>query len=238
MIDNKVTRSIRADAETIERFKALSEQFDNQGECLESLIRAYEMDKAKIIEGEMKPDIRSFESHTNGLYGLYISSIEKIGDLKNKNTKLEEHIKELLKKITVYENMINGQDIMNGDEEHTADGEENAAEKIENYREISRIKNIGVLYAKTRDLTAENKRYQTENTKLSEKISELTQKNGELTAEISTLQAQLKIKDSQFEYEMIKTLNEKESQYLKKLSDLMDVKDKLANELYELKKNL
>ena len=60
MVDSKVTRSIRADAETIDRFKELSNQFVNQGECLETLIRAYEMDNAKSIE-ELKSIVNGSE---------------------------------------------------------------------------------------------------------------------------------------------------------------------------------
>lgn len=222
MVDSKVTRSIRADAETIDRFKILAEQFSNQGECLESLIRTYEIDNAKKIESEMKPDIRSFESHINALYGLYISSVEKIGDLKKANNKFSEQIKELMKRIAVYESVANGEE----------------TEVEESEEDLKRFKNIGELCARNRDLTAEVDKYKSENTELSEKINKLTQENGELSAKISELKADLLIKSKQNEIELIKAVNEKEAHYLKKMAELMETKDKLANELYELKKNI
>lgn len=43
--DTKV-RSIRADEQTYDKFKALSSEFDNQGDCLSQLIAAYEVSKA------------------------------------------------------------------------------------------------------------------------------------------------------------------------------------------------
>lgn len=222
MMDSKVTRSIRADAETIERFKALAEQFSNQGECLESLIRAYEMDNAKNCEVEMKSEIRSFESHTNALYGLYISSIEKIGDLKKKNSYLSEQIKDLTNKIAVYESVTNDE----------------ANEKEENDLDNKRFKNIGELCARNRDLSEEIERYKAENSELINNNNKMIKENAELSAKITELKAELQIKNKQSEFELIKALNEKEATHLKKVSELMDAKDKLANELFELKKSL
>ena len=220
MVDSKVTRSIRADADTIDRFKLLAEHFNNQGECLESLIRAYEMDNAKVLESEMKSEIRNFESHTNALYGLYISSIEKIGDLKKKNNNFSEQIKELNKRIAIYESVAN--------EEET--------EVEESEEDLKRFKNIGELCARNRDLAAEAEKYKNENTELSEKLNKLTKENGELSAKVSELKAELLIKAKQDEFDLIKAVNEKESYYLKKMAELMETKDKLFNELCELKK--
>lgn len=222
MVDSKVTRSIRADAETIDRFKELSNQFVNQGECLETLIRAYEMDNAKSIEEEMKSDIRSFESHTNALYSLYLSAIEKIVELKKRIGRLTGTIDELNKKIADYES------VGNCDENETPTKE----------ADIKRFRNIGELCAINRDLTAEIEKYKNENTELSAKINTMTKENAELSAQIAKLTADLQISDKQNEFELIKALNEKEAQHLKKMSEIMELKDKMANEIYELKKEL
>ncbi len=222
MVDSKVTRSIRADAETIERFKALSEQFSNQGECLESLVRAYEMDNAKDCEVEMRSEIRSFESHTNALYGLYISSIEKIVELKKKISYLSEQIKDMTNKIAVYESVTNDE----------------ANEQKEKETDSKRLKNIGELWARNRDLNEENERYKAENSELIDNNKKMIKENAELSARITELKAELQIKNKQNEFEITKALNEKEAVHLKRVAELMDAKDKLANELFELKKSL
>lgn len=222
MEDSKVTRSIRADAETIDRFKALAEQFSNQGECLESLIRTYEMDNAKSCEVEMKSEIRSFESHTNALYGLYISSIEKIGDLRKKNGSLSEQIKELTNKVAVYESVTNGESIENED----------------NDSDISRFKRIGELCATNRDLTAEVEKYKAENLELNNNLHKTKKENAELSAKVSELKSELIIQDKQKEFEIMKALNLKEQEHLKRVSELMNAKDKLVNELLELRSKL
>ena len=219
MEDNKVTRSIRADAETIDRFKILAEQFNNQGECLESLIRTYEMDNAKKINSEMKMDIRSYESHSNALNNLYLSSIEKNNELVRKNTKLADKIKELMQRIETYESATNN--IKNG-----VDDKEN-----ENEEDSVRFKNIGELCARNRDLAEKLEGCQKENDQLIEKMNKVTKENADLSIKISELQ----IKAKQNELNHMKAMNEQESRYLKKMSELMETKDKLANELYELK---
>ena len=66
----------------------------------------------------------------------------------------------------------------------------------------------------------------------------MTKENAELSAQIAKLTADLQISDKQNEFELIKALNEKEAQHLKKMSEIMELKDKMANEIYELKKEL
>lgn len=222
MVDSKVTRSIRADAETIDRFKLLAEQFPNQGDCLESLIRVYEINKAKNIGSGLTPAIKNFESNINALYSNYINSVERINELEAQNSKLSEQIKDYSKKIAMYESVANG--------------EETEVEQSD--EDLKRFKNIGELCARNRDLSAENEKYKAENTELSAKINKLTQENGGLSAKISELKAEIQIKSKQNELELRTAVNEKESHYLKKMADLMETKDKLANELYELKKKI
>jgi chromosome segregation ATPase len=70
------TRSIRADENTLERFKAISEEFDNQGVALETLINAYELQKSKVILTDVKTDIEDFNSHLNSLQKGYLHILE------------------------------------------------------------------------------------------------------------------------------------------------------------------
>lgn len=70
------TRSIRADAETLEHFKVISEEFDNQGLALESLINAYEIQKAKGTITNMQTDIEDFDAHLDSLQKVYLHALQ------------------------------------------------------------------------------------------------------------------------------------------------------------------
>lgn len=70
------TRSIRADEATLDKFKALSESFENQGECLASLITAYEISTAKHTLTEMKADIADYESHIQSIQEAFLHVLE------------------------------------------------------------------------------------------------------------------------------------------------------------------
>lgn len=88
MAEEMKTRSIRADEQTLERFKALSEEFDNQGECLSSLIKAYEISKAKSVLTDTSRAIEDFETHTTAIQEIFITLLESINNaderIKNK----------------------------------------------------------------------------------------------------------------------------------------------------------
>lgn len=88
MAEEMKTRSIRADEQTLERFKALSEEFDNQGECLSSLIKAYEISKAKSVLTDTSRSIEDFETHTAAIQDIFITLLESINNaderIKNK----------------------------------------------------------------------------------------------------------------------------------------------------------
>jgi DNA repair exonuclease SbcCD ATPase subunit len=70
------TRSIRADENTLERFKAISEEFDNQSVALESLINAYELQQSKAVLTDVKTDIEDFDSHLNSIQKGYLHILE------------------------------------------------------------------------------------------------------------------------------------------------------------------
>lgn len=77
MAENEMkTRSIRADEDTLEKFKVLSEEFDNQGECLRGLINAYELNIAKKALPDMGRDIEHFESLLNSIQQAYMYALE------------------------------------------------------------------------------------------------------------------------------------------------------------------
>ncbi len=70
------TRSIRADETVLNKFKELSEQFDNQSDCLNSLITAYELNNSKHILTEVKTDITDFETHLNSIQQAFLHALE------------------------------------------------------------------------------------------------------------------------------------------------------------------
>jgi chromosome segregation ATPase len=69
-------RTIRASEETMERFKAIAEKFDNQGVALESLINAYEIQYSKAVLTDVKTDIEEFDSHLNSIQKCYLHILE------------------------------------------------------------------------------------------------------------------------------------------------------------------
>ena len=85
MNEEMKTRSIRADEETLDKFKALSENFGNQGECLSSLIKAYEVNKAKSILSDVRTNISDYESHINAIQDIFLSLLES---LQNTETRI------------------------------------------------------------------------------------------------------------------------------------------------------
>lgn len=85
------TRSIRASEEVLNKFKEVSESFDNQSDCLEQLITAYELNNSKGTLTDLKADISDFESHINSIQQSYIHILEL-----NSNT--EERIRQEFKR--------------------------------------------------------------------------------------------------------------------------------------------
>lgn len=75
MADWKI-RSIRADDETLEKFKVLSESFANQGEALAALIGAWEIQQAKTVITERASDISDFDSHIQAAQAAYLHALE------------------------------------------------------------------------------------------------------------------------------------------------------------------
>ena len=114
MADNKVC-SIRADEGTINKFKEITEQFPNGGECLKALITAHEMAQAKATVTGQETNISDFQAHIDSIVRAYIYSLDltanteervreefrqridsqaqTIADLQTKLKTAEEHLK-------------------------------------------------------------------------------------------------------------------------------------------------
>lgn len=79
MEENKIvtmTRSIRADEATLERFKKISEQFDNQGKALQALIDAYELDAARSQIPGSADMLDNLQSHLTGIQNAFVFALE------------------------------------------------------------------------------------------------------------------------------------------------------------------
>ena len=107
MADEMKTRSIRADEETLEKFKNISEEFANQGECLSTLINAYEIAKAKNTLTNMQTDIEDYESHISAIQKAFLHVLElnentevrcreELGGLLNSKDKTIEDLQQRL----------------------------------------------------------------------------------------------------------------------------------------------
>ena len=114
MADNKVC-SIRADEGTINKFKEITEQFPNGGECLKALITAHEIAQAKATVTGQETNISDFQAHIDSIVRAYIYSLDltanteervreefrqridsqaqTIADLQTKLKTAEEHLK-------------------------------------------------------------------------------------------------------------------------------------------------
>jgi hypothetical protein len=90
--ENKA-RIIRADHETYEKFKSIaSDEFDNQGQCLSTLINLYELEQGKAKIVERKLEIESFQSNINKINELFLMSLQL-------NQEAEERVRSELEKL-------------------------------------------------------------------------------------------------------------------------------------------
>ena len=78
------TRSIRATEDVLNKFKAVSEHFDNQSDCLEQLITAYEVSNAKAVLSDMKTSIADYESHITAIQKAFLNVLELNQNAENR----------------------------------------------------------------------------------------------------------------------------------------------------------
>lgn len=67
---------IRIDDETKEKFRLISEEFSSQGECVQGLINAYELQKAKQVLPGMETNISDFQAMAEELVKAYINVLD------------------------------------------------------------------------------------------------------------------------------------------------------------------
>ena len=69
-------RSFRVSESVAEKFKQISEDFDNQNAALESLISAYEIQSAKAVLTDRQTDISDYDSHLQAIQSAFLHSLE------------------------------------------------------------------------------------------------------------------------------------------------------------------
>lgn len=77
MADELKNRSIRIDEDTFSKFKEIaSENFANQNECLNELVKVYELDQGKKLLPDRKAEIENFEACLVQIQNAFIHSLE------------------------------------------------------------------------------------------------------------------------------------------------------------------
>lgn len=77
MADELKNRSIRIDEDTFSKFKEIaSENFANQNECLNELVKVYELDQGKKLLPDRKAEIENFEALLVQIQNAFIHSLE------------------------------------------------------------------------------------------------------------------------------------------------------------------
>lgn len=249
------TRSIRADEATLEKFKTLSESFENQGECLATLITAYEISNAKHVLSDMKTDIADYESHIQSIQEAFLHVLEM-------NNNAEQRIRQdyiaLLqsKDKTIAELQSRSEDLQRAAEA----AEEKAKEEIEmnnitvglerQYRKDAEAE-ADTLRALNIDYMDKNKLHEqlateraAENTRLKEELAELKpvkeemlrlqEQNSTQAAELQSLKADIERMKTETDYnrriaeaELKEAIAETKAAYMEKIDQLRAEKEAL-----------
>lgn len=74
-------KSFRVTEETFDKFKKIaSDEFGNQGQCLDALISLYELENSKSTLIERKLEIESFQDYLNKINQLFLTSLQMSED--------------------------------------------------------------------------------------------------------------------------------------------------------------
>ena len=94
-------KSFRVTEETFDKFKKIaSDEFGNQGQCLDALISLYELENSKSTLIERKLEIESFQDYLNKINQLFLTSLQMSEDAGKRAE--EEFVKKLsIKDVTI-----------------------------------------------------------------------------------------------------------------------------------------
>lgn len=257
------TRSIRADEATLEKFKALSESFENQGECLASLITAYEISNAKHVLSDMKTDISDYESHIQSIQEAFLHVLELNNNaeqrirqeyaalLQSKDktiADLQSRSEELEKEATAAKEKAKEEIELNG---MTIGLERDARKAAEKEADILRSSNFDYMEkAKLHEQLAEERA--AEVSRLKEELAELKPaktelislqaEHGKQSAELQSLKADIERMKTEADYnkriseaELKERIAETKAEYMEKIDAIRAEKEALLEQISELK---
>lgn len=252
MAEEMKTRSIRADEETLDKFKTLSEEFNNQGDCLASLIKAYEVNKAKSVLSDVKTNIADYESHINAIQDIFLSMLES---MQNTDTRVRNEyavrldadaktISDLQSRLDAAITQVENADKTNKNLENE---NELLIEQIEELNKINdkyddQIKDkkeiIDSLNVQLSDYLKIKDEFETKNQIIADFKAERAEQNAEinkLKSEIDRLKSEIETNKTRAELDKQIAVNKVQSEYIDKLESMRTEKDNLITEINRLK---
>lgn len=243
------TRSIRADNDSFEKFKLISEEFPNQAQALAALISVYEVEQSKALLPERQTEIESFSALMQKINEIYNHSL-----MLNHNAEIRIRA-EFERKLTSKDSIIQDlQDKAKSAALQTQTAEEQrkallkysetdkkqitllekelSAYQSEKLKNDEIISSLTAITAEYKSADTENKKLKSENAELQKQIVELNYNIKSLSAE--TDQAGTRMKEAAAEHEQrISFLIEKAE--LEKGRKLLELKQDYENKIDELK---
>lgn len=250
MNEEMKTRSIRADEETLDKFKALSENFGNQGECLASLIKAYEVNKAKSVLSDVKTSIADYESHINAIQDIFLSLLESLQNTETRirndySIRLDADAKTISDLQSRLDTAIAKAEKMAAEVESLNEENDSYIKQIaeldclnDNYIDQLNDKKsiIDSLNTQLSDYLRIKDEYETKNQIIADFKQERAEQAAEiksLNAEIDKLKAAIETTKKQAELDKQIAVNEVKAEYLEKLERVREEKEKLLADFHE-----
>lgn len=234
MADELKNRSIRIDEETFSKFKEIaSEHFANQNQCLNELVRVYELDLGKKMLPDRKAEIEEFETYLVQIQNAFIHSLDMNYSAESRvKIEFEAQFEEMELKLESERN------------KSTSYFEElkslkEALEKIEAENEKLDLENKGLkerLKVCREEMDSNEEKYQKEISEKQDIIDTLKQTNKRDQAYIESLKAQIEAnKDKVAQFEKLQEENNSlkaEKQNLE--SQVSSLKESHKKELQDL----
>lgn len=252
MAEEMKTRSIRADEETLDKFKTLSEEFNNQGDCLASLIKAYEVNKAKSVLSDVKTNISDYESHINAIQDIFISMLESMQNtdtrvrneyavrldadaktISDLQSRLDAAITQVENADKTNKNLENENELLLDQIEELNNLTDKYDDQIKDKKEIIDSLNVQLSdYLKIKD------EFETKNQIIADFKAERAEQNAEinkLKSEIDRLKSEIETNKTRAELDKQIAINAVKSEYIDKLESMRTEKDNLITEINRLK---
>ncbi|WP_300348864.1 hypothetical protein [Clostridium sp.] len=154
-------KSFRVTEETFDKFKKIaSDEFGNQGQCLDALISLYEMENSKSTLIERKLEIESFQDYLNKINQLFLTSLQMSEDAGKRAE--EAFIKKLSIKDTTIERLQRREEDFIEREKKLKDElrklKKDSEENLENIKNLEKDKStLSQLVARNYELLEKNK---------------------------------------------------------------------------------